>query len=90
MEARGGPPPIPIGRAGVLSLGNADCTLVSCFVNPELRDFSPLALRSGLVLGETWMPTDDYFGRPRGRAPTVGAVDQQADPVPLGIKVQSP
>ena len=90
VQARGGGPPIPIGRAGVLSLGNADCTLVPCFVDPEIRDFSPLALRSGVVLGETWMPADDYFGRARGGAPTVGAVDQQAGPVPLGIKAQSP
>jgi Right handed beta helix region len=90
VHTRVGTPAVPVGRAGVLSLGNATCTLVPCFVDPQDRDFSPLAARPGLTLGQSWMPSDDYFGRPRRVPPTVGAIEQPGGPIPLGLKAEPP
>ena len=87
VHASPGGAAFPMGRVGVLSLGNVDCTYVPCFTSPVLRDFSPLATRPGVFLGEEWMPRDDYLGRSRGLPPVVGAFEQPAGPIESRIKI---
>lgn len=87
VQARPATPAFPRGRVGVVSLGNLDCTDLACFADPGKRDFSPLVLGTGSLVGDAAMPRDDYFGRHRGVPPTVGAIEQPARPISLGIKV---
>lgn len=90
VHVRSGTPPYPRGGAGVLSSGNLDCSWLPCFAAPEAQDFSPVPgsplVRLGRLHGDAWMPADDYFGLARGLPPTVGAVEQPAAPISLGIK----
>ncbi len=90
VHAPPGRPAFPRGRIGILSLGNVDCTWLPCFMDPDQRDFSPLAIGPATLPGEEWTPPDDYFGRRRGPVPTVGAIEQLAGPIPLGIKSMRP
>ena len=87
------PPPVldtAVGRIGVMSLGNVNCTWVPCFVRPDERDFSLLGPQPGLVVMEAWSVTDDYFGQSRGPLPNVGAIEQGGEPIALGIKRARP
>jgi len=79
--------PFPVGRVGVLSLGNVDCGRAACFLRPDSWDFSPLASRPGQMLGVSLMPVDDYFGRRRGMPGTVGAIEPPGGQVAPGFKV---
>ena len=81
------PKPYPEPRFGLRVTGNVDCTVMPCFANPAQLDFSPTLasiLRSaGLPWMEPGMPRDDYFGMRRGIPPTVGAIEQPAQPLVL-------
>lgn len=89
VQPRSGTHPFPGPSNGVLSQGNLECGS-GCFRNPGERDFSPRRdarlHRAGIVHAEDWMPRDDFTGRPRGEKPTVGAIEDEAPPIPLGFK----
>jgi hypothetical protein len=85
-QALAGMPPFPTVRAGILSVGNVDCSSLPCFRDPGGQNFSPLALPSGSLAGEPWVPVDDYFGRRRAVPPTAGAIEIGTQPISLGIK----
>jgi hypothetical protein len=71
---------LPDAQPGLDLAGNADCGGLACFADPEGLDFSPLVgaplLGLGAVHGEAWTAREDFFGRPRGPIPTVGAVER--------------
>jgi len=46
--------------AATLGVHHTTAKRFACEGTPTDWDFSPLALRPGLLLGEAWMPTDDY------------------------------
>jgi len=81
-DAGTAPKAFPGPLAGLRLRGNVDCSLLLCFANPTLYDFSPNAagfLRAaGVSLGEAWMPREDYFGARRTDPPTVGAIERPA------------
>ena len=85
-QPRAGTPAFPSARAGVLSLGNTDCALLRCFVDPDQLDFTLLASHLGSVVAEPGVPVDDYFGRRRDSPPTAGAIEGAGQPILLGIK----
>ena len=85
-QPRTGTQAFPAVHAGILSIGNVDCASLPCFRDPDLLDFSPLALRPGSLAAEPWIPPDDYFGRRRDVPPTAGAIELPARPIGLGIK----
>jgi hypothetical protein len=89
-QARAGVRPFPTLRAGVLSLGNVDCSTLPCFMDPDQLNFSPLAIRRGSLVADPWIPPDDYFGRRRGTPPTAGAIEMPARAISLGIKPAKP
>jgi hypothetical protein len=76
VHAHGGTA-LPAPRGGIAALGNVDCRLVPCFINPGTLDFTPLP-GSPLVSqarpgGE--LTRDDYFGKSRPAAAATGAVE---------------
>jgi hypothetical protein len=81
---------LPAPRANLRMLGNIDCRSVGCFANPEGMDFSPFAgslLIGSAAIGTTEeMPRDDFFGMPRGLAPSVGAIERPSGPIPLDVR----
>lgn len=82
-----GGPALPEPQAGLRLLGNVDCSGLACFVDGENRDFSPmpggpLSTSAAVPVGP-WVPTQDFFGAPRGTPPTVGAVEHVQGPVRL-------
>jgi hypothetical protein len=89
VHAPAGSPLFPFGRVGVLALGNADCAVLRCFVDPLAGDFSLIAPRWGVTLGEGWVTHDDYARRPRGAPPLAGALEGPAAPAG-GPKPASP
>jgi hypothetical protein len=89
-QARGGTRPFPTERAGVLELGNVDCSMLPCFMDPDQQNFSPLAIRRGSLAALPWIPSDDYFGRRREVPPTAGAIEMPARAISLGIKPSQP
>ena len=91
VTAREGTPAFPAARVGVTLAGNVDCSTAACFVRPEARDFSPLSgspLGRGTSAAEVgpWTPHEDFFRVQRSAAPTPGAVERAAGPIPMGIK----
>lgn len=87
VHARAGTPAMPASRAGLVLLGNVDCSLSPCFTDPVVLDLSPLPvsplLALGFPAGGDWVPETDYFGRPRAYPPAVGAIDPGSAPAPL-------
>ena len=70
---------MPEQRAGVISLGNVDCSMLLCFKSAPQLDFTPVA---GSVLEHRALrdidpstPEQDYFGNPRPAVSAVGAVE---------------
>jgi hypothetical protein len=61
-----------------------------CFVAAEAGDFGFVAAQAGVTVPGPGMPADDYFGRPRGGPPVVGAVERSPGPIPLGLKALAP
>jgi hypothetical protein len=90
VHAASGRPALPLARIGVMSLGNATCTWVPCFVAPDQHDFSLSEPRPALIVNEAWAVSDDYHGQSRGPLPNVGAVEHPSGPIPLGIKRRQP
>lgn len=90
IHARTGTPSLPSPRAGLLEIGNLDCTLAVCFADPERMDFSPfpgsLLAAPGRIRAMNGVPSDDYSGLPRGRPPVIGAVERPTGPLPLRPK----
>jgi hypothetical protein len=86
VHARAGMQPFPTERAGILALGNVDCSRLPCFLDPDQRNFSPLTIRRGILAAEPWIPPDDYFGRQREIPPTVGAIETPARAISPGFK----
>lgn len=89
-HARAGARALPPAQPGVAASGNVDCTWVPCFTNPRGLNFTPLAMSAPAVRARTvmerWMPEDDYFGRPRGVPPAVGAIEPPGGPLETGMK----
>ena len=86
-QGKPGAPALPEPQAGLRLLGNVDCSGLACFVDGENRDFSPmpggpLSTSAAVPVGP-WVPTQDFFGAPRGTPPTVGAVEHVQGPVRL-------
>jgi len=92
-HVRTGPRALPESRPGLRLAGNADCTLVRCFANPDGMDFSPfpgsLLVGMGITglgnrgLGD-WLPREDFFGTRRGARPTAGAIEKPSGPIRTG------
>ena len=86
-HGRAGAPAFPTARPGLRSTGNADCTWLQCFADPEGLDFSPFAgsLLRGLAQPRAMdgVPADDFFGAPRGIPPAIGAIERPARPIQL-------
>ena len=93
VQARPGDPPFPGTSGGLLSVGNANCTVAACFRDPDVRDFSPRLgsplMGAAVSHSGPWMPMDDFTGAPRGPIPSVGAFDGPALPIPDGFKPTS-
>ena len=86
-QAKPGGTALPEPQAGLRMLGNVDCAALTCFVDGESQDFSPmpggpLSTSAAMPVGP-WVPTLDYFNATRGMPPTVGAVERLQGPVPL-------
>jgi hypothetical protein len=85
IQARAGTAALPGARPEIDVIGNVDCTWAPCFVDPDRLDFSPLvgSLLSapGSMRPGPWLPTEDFFGVPRGPLPTFGAVERKAKPI---------
>ena len=90
IHARAGTPPLPPERPGLRMTGNVDCTWAPCFANADALDFSPFAgsilVGRGLGPAEAIVPGDDFFGTRRRAPATIGAVDQPAGAVRVGVK----
>ena len=90
VHARPGMPPFPSPGNGLLSLGNANCSLARCFRDPERRDFSPPPgshlIGAAVPRFGSWMPRDDFTGARRGAITSVGAFEGPAAPIPIGFK----
>jgi parallel beta helix pectate lyase-like protein len=87
VQGKPGGAALPEPQAGLRLLGNVDCSGLACFVDGENRDFSPmpggpLSTSAAVPVGP-WIPTQDFFGAPRGTPPTVGAVEHVQGPVRL-------
>jgi hypothetical protein len=87
IHSPGGSPALPSPRAGVWTAGNVDCTYRTCFMQPDIFDFSPfpgsgLTVPGGFPAGER-TPREDLFRTRRGIPPTVGAIERPSGPIPL-------
>ena len=69
---------LPAPRAGIVALGNVDCRLLPCFIDPGNLDFTPLPDSPlGAQAKPGWHLTrDDYFGTPRPAVAAIGAVER--------------
>ncbi len=80
----------PPMQPGLEEAGNVDCTGISCFQDPEGRNFSPSPksplLKAGVQIQSPWMPKDDFFSALRSVPPTAGAIEGIAGPIVLGVK----
>ena len=80
----------PASRNGMEIRGNIDCTHVGCFTDPGANNYSPRTdspLRSEIKTDTARViPAKDFFEVERGRYPTVGAIQNSAGPVVIGIK----
>jgi hypothetical protein len=89
-HARAGTPPFPMDQPGLLQVANMDCSLLTCFVDPEDRNFSPrsnsVLVENGKISDETWVPQNDFFGRARKSPPAVGAIEPPGDAIVVGVK----
>jgi len=76
---------LPRSRSGLRVEGNAvgDATT---FIDSRRWNFSPRVALPGVVVPNVAAPHDDYFGRSRGTAPVVGAVESPATPIVAGFK----
>ena len=83
--------PLLVGdRKNLRIVGNQDCANISCFVDPENRDFTPVKgsplFEINKSFGSARSPVDDYFTRTRGVDPVVGAIELPGGRITLGIK----
>jgi hypothetical protein len=80
----------PATRNGMEIRGNIDCTHISCFTDPGANNYSPRTdspLRGDMKTDTARLiPAKDFFEVERGRYPTVGAIQNSAGPVIIGIK----
>ncbi|HXG05568.1 MAG TPA: right-handed parallel beta-helix repeat-containing protein [Candidatus Binatia bacterium] len=87
VHARAGTPALPALRPGLSALGNVDCSVSPCFADPVVLDLSPLPVSLLLALGSPaagdGAPDTDFFGRPRGHPPAVGAIEPGGPRLPL-------
>jgi hypothetical protein len=83
----GGPRAYPASQTGLRMAGNLDCAKIPCFANPDQKDFSPYAgsplNRAGVLVGDAWMPREDFFGVLRSVPPTAGAIERPSGPLTL-------
>ena len=80
---------IVASHSGIRNFGNADCTMVSCFVSPEENNFTPLNNTLLFATKKTNListPVDDYFGRQRSAAPVIGAIEPPGGVIKMEIK----
>jgi hypothetical protein len=95
VHTREGTHAFPSDQPGLRQVGNLDCTLLSCFVDPATRNFSPVLdsplLRNGIKDGRPGTgdgsdrtAQDDFFGRPRKDPAAIGAVEFPGEPVVIG------
>ena len=82
VHAGGGTRAFPAPQTGVRMGGNVDCSTITCFANPEQRDFSP---RAGLLLkgagvdwSDAWVPREDFFGVRRSVPLLPGAFERSS------------
>jgi hypothetical protein len=89
-HARATTPAFPVEQPGLRQVGNLDCSLLHCFVDPESRNFSPRLnsplMENGKMPNEQWVPGIDFFGRARKHPPVTGAVGFPGQPIVLGVK----
>ena len=88
-QAKEGHRALPSDRSGLTLRGNVDCSAAACFVDPEGRNFSPVAsspLKRVREPSDILLPADDFYGRRRGESVVAGAVGLPGPPIMLGIK----
>jgi hypothetical protein len=72
---------LPDARPGLLALGNVNCRVVPCFVDPLAMNFTPVwgSVLIGRAAPGAGVPTSDLRGVTRPPAATVGAVEAGGD-----------
>jgi hypothetical protein len=93
VHAPAGTPGFPAAEGQIVNRGNLVCS-VACFRDPSAGDFSPRPdsplVRGGVMETAEWMPGDDFAGARRSLSPSVGAIERETRPVPLGWVAMPP
>jgi hypothetical protein len=85
-----GTSPFPAEHEGLRVVRNQDCRNVACFLDPANKDFTPVKGSALVTIGENGTlrssPLDDYFGKPRGDLPVIGAIEPPGGRIKLELK----